>query len=93
MAGTENAYRMVGYMDGAVEAGERIARNVLVSLGRLPPSQYDVVSSPAPSPQLPFVDMELSFVETHAPSVPQVVGALVALMGCAAYLVMNKKRQ
>ena len=85
MAGTENAYRMVGYMDGAVEAGERIARNVLVTMGRLPASEYDVVSSPPPSAQLPFVDMELSFVERHAPTVPQVIAVAVGIIALVWY--------
>jgi monoamine oxidase len=85
MAGTEAAYRMVGYMDGAVEAGERSARNVLVTMGVLPASQYDVVSMPAPSPQLPFVNMDLSFAERHSPSVPQVLSVVALGVLAAAY--------
>ena len=92
MAGTENAYRMVGYMDGAVEAGERIARNVLVTMGRLPASEYDVVSSPPPSAQLPYVDMELSFVERHAPTVPQVIAVAAGIAGAALWLLYSRRQ-
>jgi len=47
-AGTENAYRMMGYMDGAVVAGQRAARNVLVQLQLLPPEEFNTVHTPAP---------------------------------------------
>ncbi len=32
-AGTETATRWMGYMDGALESGERVAREVLDALG------------------------------------------------------------
>ncbi len=35
-AGTETATEWTGYMDGAVEAGERAAREVLAADGKLP---------------------------------------------------------
>ena len=38
-AGTETATRWSGYMDGAVEAGERAAREVLHALGRIKQSE------------------------------------------------------
>jgi monoamine oxidase len=90
IAGTEAAYRMVGYMDGAVEAGERSARNVLVTMGILPASQYDVVSMPAPSPQMPFVNMDLTFAEKIAPSVPQVVSGIAVAVCAAAYIYFSR---
>jgi monoamine oxidase len=78
IAGTEAAKLFVGYMDGAVEAGERSGRNALVRLGKLPQSQFDVVSRPDPSTQLPFVKMELSFVEKRLlPSVGQALSASI----------------
>lgn len=85
-AATESAVVMQGYMDGAVEAGERCARNALCSLGMLSKEQaYDKVSAPTPSPQMPFVAMELSFVEKiMIPSVPQ---ALLLVL-CSLLLVL-----
>lgn len=38
-AGTETATKWPGYMDGAVEAGERAAREVLHARGKIPASQ------------------------------------------------------
>lgn len=68
VAGAESAYTMVGYMDGAVEAGERNARNALVSLEMLSEEFYDVVSDPPPSPQLPRNTLELSVWEKSVPN-------------------------
>lgn len=92
IAGTESAYVMVGYMDGAVEAGERCARNALVSLGKLPQEMYDITSEPGPSVQMPRNIMELSFWEKQVPNTQTIlcgakwVGA--ALLGAAAAVVL-----
>lgn len=66
-AGTETSYRWSGYMNGAVEAGERAAREVLFSLGLLPANEVHI-SEPASRdvPHLPFV--EDSFFTKHLPS-------------------------
>lgn len=61
IAGTESAFVMAGYLDGAVEAGERAARNVLVKRGLLDAaSSYETISQYPPSPQMPFISMEIS---------------------------------
>ncbi|CUF94534.1 monoamine oxidase a, putative, partial [Bodo saltans] len=93
IAGTESAYTMVGYMDGAVEAGERNARNALVSLGKLGAEFYDVISEPGPSPQLPRNSMELSFWEKHVPNVhaifatgTYVAAAVVGIVGALTFV-------
>jgi len=84
IAGTEAAKMFSGYMDGAVESGERSARNVLVSLGRLPKDQYEVVSKPAASSQMPFVPMEISKTERYfIPSVPTAVALVIAFLAIA----------
>jgi monoamine oxidase len=86
VAGTEAARVSVGYMDGAVEAGERSARNALVHLGRLPRAMFEAVSRPAPSPQLPFVPMDITYAERHlVPSVPQAL--CIAVTAAAAVAV------
>jgi monoamine oxidase len=94
IAGTEVAWVHAGYMDGAVEAGERAARNAAVVLGKLDDSQYDVMSTPAPSPQMPFVDMPLSVVETHVlPSVTTLVRlATAAAATGVAWAVWTKMK-
>jgi monoamine oxidase len=84
VAGTEAARLSVGYMDGAVEAGERSGRNALVRLGKLPATLFEVVSRPPPSKQMPFVEMELSALEKYfTPSVGQALG-IVLVAGAAA---------
>jgi monoamine oxidase len=84
IAGTEAAWRMIGYMDGAVESGERAARNVLVQLGHLPQSEYNVMSQPAPSPQMPHTSSEASALEKMLPSVGTVLAMGACLAGIAA---------
>jgi monoamine oxidase len=45
-AGTETAARWPGYLDGAIEAGERAAAEVLARLG----AAQDLTSAPGDSP-------------------------------------------
>ncbi|GFY62165.1 amine oxidase B [Trichonephila inaurata madagascariensis] len=67
-AGTETSIKWSGYMNGAVEAGERAAREVLHKMGKISkdqiwleePQSQDLIA-------LPFVD---SFGERFLPSVP-----------------------
>jgi monoamine oxidase len=92
VAGTEAARVFVGYLDGAVEAGERAGRNSLVRLGTIPASDYELVSSPAPSPQMPFVPMEISWAEKYLlPSVPQALFGALLVVGAAATGLAVKK--
>ncbi|CAG2251770.1 MAO [Mytilus edulis] len=73
-AGTETATEWSGYMEGAVQAGERSAREVLTEMGKLSaseiwqtePENKRVKSSPFPS----------SFMSRHLPSVPGFFGLL-----------------
>lgn len=86
IAGTEAAWRMIGYMDGAVESGERAARNVLVQLGLLPESEYNVISQPNASPQMPHSCLETTLVEKLLPSVGTVLAAGAVM--CAVIAVL-----
>ncbi|XP_039455768.1 amine oxidase [flavin-containing]-like isoform X2 [Oreochromis aureus] len=66
-AGTETATEWSGYMEGAVQAGERAAREVMCAMGKLQPSQ---IWQPEPENEevlaLPFVT---TFWERNLPSV------------------------
>lgn len=84
-AGTECAAVSAGYIDGGVEAGERAARNVLVSLGVLGANEYEVVSRPAPSPQMPLRDVYISSIERALPSSRVFVAAAVVVVAAAAW--------
>ncbi|XP_043988544.1 amine oxidase [flavin-containing] [Gambusia affinis] len=79
-AGTETASEWSGYMEGAVQAGERAAREVLCAMGKIHQSQ---IHQPEPEsqevPALPFVT---SFWERNLPS----VGGFLKLMGASAVL-------
>ncbi|CAC5413206.1 MAO [Mytilus coruscus] len=73
-AGTETATEWSGYMEGAVQAGERSAREVMAEMGKLSaseiwqrePENKQVKSSPFPS----------TFMNRHLPSVPGFFGLL-----------------
>lgn len=66
-AGTETSYKWSGYMNGAVEAGERAAREVLFTLGLLPANQVYISEPPSKDvPNVPFP--EDSFCVKHLPS-------------------------
>ncbi|XP_053296478.1 amine oxidase [flavin-containing] [Pleuronectes platessa] len=81
-AGTETATEWSGYMEGAVQAGERAAREVLCVMGRI---QQSEIWQPEPEsvevPALPFVT---SFWERNLPS----VGGLLKLTGVSALLTL-----
>lgn len=76
-AGTETASQWSGYMEGAIQAGERAAREILhlkglVSAGEIwqdEPEDNEVKAKP----------MELSLLELVAPSVPGFLGLLTII--------------
>ncbi|KAK7882334.1 hypothetical protein WMY93_028508 [Mugilogobius chulae] len=79
-AGTETATEWSGYMEGAVEAGERAAREIMCAMGKLHPGQ---IWKPEPEcldvPALPFIT---TFWERNMPS----VGGLIKFMGVSTFL-------
>ncbi|XP_039707485.1 amine oxidase [flavin-containing] A isoform X2 [Pteropus medius] len=66
-AGTETATHWSGYMEGAVEAGERAARQVLNALGRLP--KQDICIQEPESEDVPAFEITHTFWERNLPSV------------------------
>uniref|UniRef100_A0A8C0XKV2 Amine oxidase n=1 Tax=Castor canadensis TaxID=51338 RepID=A0A8C0XKV2_CASCN len=67
-AGTETAAHWSGYMEGAVEAGERAAREILHAIGKIP---EDEIWAPEPeSVDVPALPITTTFLERHLPSVP-----------------------
>lgn len=65
-AGTEVAYEWSGYMNGAIQAGEYAARQVLVKLGKLAPNQVHAIEPE--SKEYPAYKFPTTFFERHAPS-------------------------
>uniref|UniRef100_A0A3B4AFI3 Amine oxidase n=1 Tax=Periophthalmus magnuspinnatus TaxID=409849 RepID=A0A3B4AFI3_9GOBI len=76
-AGTETATAWSGYMEGAVEAGERAAREIMCAMGKLHQSQ--IWQHEPDVPALPFVT---TFWERNLPS----VGGFVRFTGVSAFL-------
>ncbi|XP_045716407.1 amine oxidase [flavin-containing] A [Phyllostomus hastatus] len=65
-AGTETATHWSGYMEGAVEAGERAARSILYVMGKV--ANLDVEEPE--SEDVPATEIRHTFWERHLPSVP-----------------------
>ncbi|XP_037368398.1 amine oxidase [flavin-containing] A [Talpa occidentalis] len=90
-AGTETATHWSGYMDGAVEAGERAAREVLNALGKV--AKKDIWIQEPESQDVPSMEITHTFWERNLPSVP----GLLKLIGfstsvTALWLVLYKFR-
>ena len=79
-AGTEAAKVHVGYMDGAVEAGERNARNALVALGVLPQEYFEKISRPTQTLLPSEGTLRTTWVEALLPSVPVAAGAIIGVV-------------
>lgn len=99
IAGTESAAEFVGYLEGAIEAGQRSARNALVKLGALGPKEkyFDIVTKPQPSKQHPHVEMDMSWEEKNLiPNVRQFLiisaGILSAVVAIGVTLFNKNKK-
>ena len=80
IAGTESATYWIGYMEGAIQAGERAAREILHALGRISESEI-WQDEKDQSPEFPEIALEPMLVERLLPSVS------AFLMGCGALAV------
>uniref|UniRef100_A0AAQ5YD37 Amine oxidase n=1 Tax=Amphiprion ocellaris TaxID=80972 RepID=A0AAQ5YD37_AMPOC len=79
-AGTETATEWSGYMEGAVQAGERAAREVLCAMGKIHQSQiWQTEPESKDVPALPFIT---SFWERNLPS----VGGFLRFVGVSSVL-------
>nr|XP_005324039.2 amine oxidase [flavin-containing] A [Ictidomys tridecemlineatus] len=74
-AGTETATHWSGYMEGAVEAGERAAREVLNALGKV--AKKDIWAQEPESKDVPSVEITTTFLERNLPS----ISGLLKLIG------------
>ncbi|XP_033099699.1 amine oxidase [flavin-containing] B-like [Anneissia japonica] len=81
-AGTETATQWSGYMDGAVEAGERAAREVLHRLGKV--SGSEVHQEEPQFPGMLTVPLDPTFFQRIAPS----VGGFLAFVGVSSVLTL-----
>ncbi|XP_060909591.1 amine oxidase [flavin-containing] [Labrus mixtus] len=79
-AGTETATEWSGYMEGAVQAGERAAREILCAMKKISPSQ--IWQTEPESVEVPALPFHTSFWERNLPS----VGGLLKFLGVATVL-------
>ncbi|XP_061678679.1 amine oxidase [flavin-containing] [Syngnathoides biaculeatus] len=79
-AGTETATEWSGYMEGAVQAGERAAREILCTMGKIHRSQ--IWQTEPESQDVPARPFPSSFWDRNAPS----VGGLLKMAGASAAL-------
>ncbi|XP_019644072.1 PREDICTED: amine oxidase [flavin-containing] B-like isoform X2 [Branchiostoma belcheri] len=77
-AGTETAVKWSGYMDGAVEAGERAARQVLHAMGKI--SEDQIWQEEPPSIDFPLTPTEADPLGKILPSIPQLLYFLLAFV-------------
>ncbi|KAL5005195.1 hypothetical protein ScPMuIL_018651 [Solemya velum] len=94
-AGTETACHWSGYMDGAVEAGERAAREILGASGQL--SKDEIWKEEQEDPEVKATPLGLTFWEQRLPSVPEflvITGFTTAtsLAGLCYYLYLKYRK-
>ncbi|XP_068121702.1 amine oxidase [flavin-containing] B-like [Hyperolius riggenbachi] len=78
-AGTETATVWSGYMEGAIEAGERAAREIMCKMGLI---RQDQIWVPEPeSVDVPALPIPTTFMERNLPSVQ----GLLRFMGCSVF--------
>ncbi|PNF29328.1 hypothetical protein B7P43_G07828 [Cryptotermes secundus] len=79
IAGTETALQWTGYMNGAIEAGERAAREVLHAQGEI--SSSDVWVTEPEFPEVPVVSLQLPWLEICQPSIETFLTISVLIIG------------
>ncbi|XP_069103415.1 amine oxidase [flavin-containing]-like isoform X2 [Argopecten irradians] len=95
-AGTETATQWSGYMEGAVQAGERAAREILCAEKRIPESE--IWKEEPENQHVKARPFHSTFWERNAPSVPAFLTMIgvtslltAAAAGAAAFFHFNKK--
>lgn len=90
-AGTETATTWPGYMSGAVQAGERAAREVLHAKGII--GEDEIWTKEPEFKDVPARPFDKSFLERHPPSVGWIITASafasLGLLGGAAYVSLK----
>ncbi|XP_070606626.1 amine oxidase [flavin-containing] A-like [Erythrolamprus reginae] len=79
-AGTETATQWSGYMEGAVQAGERAAREILYSMGKI--SKNEIWVTEPESKEVPALPITVTFWERNLPSVP----GLLSFLGWSTFI-------
>ncbi|KFO19234.1 amine oxidase [flavin-containing] A [Fukomys damarensis] len=88
-AGTETATQWSGYMEGAVEAGERAAREVLSVLGKV--AKKDIWVQEPECEDVPSVEITHTFLERNLPSLPGLLKIIGISTSLTAILFVLRK--
>ncbi|XP_071799138.1 amine oxidase [flavin-containing] B-like isoform X2 [Asterias amurensis] len=94
-AGTETATHWAGYMEGAIQAGERAAREIQHRMGKI--EENEIWQDEPESKEVPALPIPTTFYERNAPSVPglfKFIGRTVvlsAVIGVFAICRLKKK--
>ncbi|XP_045144212.1 amine oxidase [flavin-containing] B [Echinops telfairi] len=91
-AGTETATHWSGYMEGAVEAGERAAREILHVMGQIP--EDEIWQLEPESKDVPARPITTTFWERNLPSVPgllKLIGLTTVCSAAALCFLAHKK--
>ncbi|XP_002922945.3 amine oxidase [flavin-containing] A [Ailuropoda melanoleuca] len=88
-AGTETATHWSGYMEGAVEAGERAAREVLSALGKV--AKKDIRVQEPESKDVPSMEITHTFWERNLPSVTGLLKIIGFSTSVTALLIVAYK--
>ncbi|XP_045406598.1 amine oxidase [flavin-containing] B-like [Lemur catta] len=91
-AGTETATHWSGYLEGAVEAGERVAQEVLPATGKIP--EDEIWQSEPESADVPVQPTTTTFLERHFPSVPgrlKFIGLTTIFSAVALSFLVHKR--
>ncbi|KAJ8256178.1 hypothetical protein COCON_G00200420 [Conger conger] len=82
-AGTETATEWSGYMEGAVQAGERAAREILCKMGHI--THSEIWQDEPQSQEVPALPFTTTFWERNLPSVP----GFLKFMGLSSFLALG----
>ncbi|XP_033113592.1 amine oxidase [flavin-containing]-like [Anneissia japonica] len=91
--GTETARKWAGYMDGAVESGERAAREILFEEGKI--REDEIWHDEPESKEVPTLPFQTTFLERNAPTARgfyKFLKNLAVLGTLAGVFVIYKKR-
>lgn len=80
-----------GYMNGAVQAGERSAREVLHQMGKI--SENEIEQVEPPSVDVPPVPCELTTFQKHLPTVPVFLFGMTVIGGAVGGCLLYKYLQ
>ena len=78
---------LVGYMDGAVQAGERAAREVLHAMGKITAEEIHQIEPP--SKEVPPVPCQLTTFQSWLPTVPMFLTTVTAIAALAGGLSLR----